>query len=270
MKDKYVTEDLKEEKKEREETNEEEGVDLEQLQGVLKSELDDAQDFIDAIGEDRAEATKYYMGDEPEGGSDLQSEYVSTDVRDSVLYMLPSLLRTFFGTKRVVEFVPSGPEDIPLAEQQTDYINHVIQEKNHGFQVLYDAFKDALVRKTGFVKAFWDDSVTSSTYDYTGLNREQYMALVSDPDVEVVEEEIKYEMQIMLDEMTGEQIEQEFPVEYDVVIRRVKKANKVTIEAIPPEEVLIARDARDIKSSSYVAHRMMTVSYTHLTLPTKA
>ena len=66
MKDKYVTEDLKEEKKEREETNEEEGVDLEQLQGVLKSELDDAQDFIDAIGEDRAEATKYYMGDEPQ------------------------------------------------------------------------------------------------------------------------------------------------------------------------------------------------------------
>ena len=43
MKDKYVTEDLKEEKKEREETNEEEGVDLEQLQGVLKSELDDTQ-----------------------------------------------------------------------------------------------------------------------------------------------------------------------------------------------------------------------------------
>ena len=120
MADKYAKEEIKEEKKEREETNEEENVDLEQLQGVLKSELDDAQDFIDAIGEDRAEATKYYMGDEPEGGSDLQSEYISTDVRDSVLYMLPSLLRTFFGTKRVVEFVPSGPEDIPLAEQQTD------------------------------------------------------------------------------------------------------------------------------------------------------
>tara|TARA_Y100000590_G_scaffold470609_1_gene666909 strand:- start:11625 stop:13784 length:2160 start_codon:yes stop_codon:yes gene_type:complete len=261
MADKYAKEELKEEKKEREETNEEEGVDLLQLQGVLKAELDDAQDFIDAIGEDRAEATKYYMGDEPEGGSDLQSEYISTDVRDSVLYMLPSLLRTFFGTKRVVEFVPSGPEDIPLAEQQTDYINHVIQEKNNGFQVLYDAFKDALVRKTGFVKAFWDDSVTSSTYDYTGLNREQYMALVSDPDVEIVEESVKYEKQIILDEMTGEQVEQEFPVEYDVVIRRVKKSNKVCIEAIPPEEVLIARDARDIKSSSYVAHRMMkTVS----------
>ena len=73
MADKYAKEELKEEKKEREETNEEEGVDLLQLQGVLKAELDDAQDFIDAIGEDRAEATKYYMGDEPESGSDLQS-----------------------------------------------------------------------------------------------------------------------------------------------------------------------------------------------------
>ena len=49
--------------------------------------------------------------------------------------MLPSIMRTFFGTKKVVEFVPKGVEDIPLAEQQTDYINHIIQQKNNGFQI---------------------------------------------------------------------------------------------------------------------------------------
>ena len=256
MAKKYEKKELKEEHEELEEENQQDEVDLEKLQGVLKGELEDAQDFIDAIEEDRNKATRYYMGNEPSSQSDLQSEYISTDVRDSVLYMMPSLMRTFFGTKRVVEFVPNGPEDIPLAEQQTDYINHVIQEKNKGFQVVYDAFKDALVRKTGFIKAYWDDSITCNTYDYTGLNREQYMALVSDPDVEIVEENITYEKQIIIDQLTGEEVEQEFPVSYDVVIKRVKHKDQVVIEAIPPEEVLISRDARDIKTSSYVAHRM--------------
>ena len=127
------------------------------LVGVIKSEMDDAKDFIHQVGEERAESTEYYLGSEPEATSTLQSEFISTDVRDTVLFMLPNIMRTFFGTKKVVEFVPNGPEDIPLAEQQTDYINYIVQQKNQGFNVLYSAFKDALVRKTGFVKGFWDD-----------------------------------------------------------------------------------------------------------------
>ena len=143
---------------------------MENLAGVIKSEMDDASDFIHQVGADRAESTEYYLGNEPEGTSSLQSEFISTDVRESILFMLPSIMRTFFGTKKVVEFVPKGPEDIQLAEQQTDYINYIIQQKNNGFQVLYDAFKDALVRKTGFVKVFWDDTVVATTHEYTGLD----------------------------------------------------------------------------------------------------
>ena len=99
---------------------------MENLAGVIKSEMDDASDFIHQIGSDRAESTEYYLGNEPEGTSSLQSEFISTDVRESILFMLPSIMRTFFGTKKVVEFVPKGPEDIQLAEQQTDYILSLI------------------------------------------------------------------------------------------------------------------------------------------------
>ena len=167
-----------------------EDTDLINLSGVIKSEMDDARDFIYQVGEERAESTEYYLGNEPESTSTLQSEFISTDVRDTVLFMLPSIMRTFFGTKKVVEFIPKGPEDIQLAEQQTDYINHVIQQKNNGFKVLYDAFKDALVRKTGFVKVFWDDSLDATTHEYSNLDPQSYQALVLDPDVEIVEEEI--------------------------------------------------------------------------------
>tara|TARA_Y100001938_G_scaffold89118_1_gene122032 strand:- start:802 stop:2937 length:2136 start_codon:yes stop_codon:yes gene_type:complete len=243
------------------EENQDEVIDTQELQSIIKSEMDDAKDYSDQIGEARAEATEYYLGNEPEANSSLQSEFISTDVRDSILFMLPSIMRTFFGTKKVVEFVPRNVEDIPLAEQQTSYINYIIQEKNPGFKVLYDAFKDALVRKSGFVKAFWDDTISAATHEYTNLTPEAYMALVMDADVEIVKEKVEMQTMTMLDPTTGEEITQETPASYDLTIRRVKKKNQVCIESIPPEEVLISRNARNLDAAPYVAHRMMkTVS----------
>ena len=234
-----------------------EETDMIDLVGVIKSEMDDAKDFIHQVGAERAESTEYYLGTEPEGTSSMQSEFVSTDVRESVLFMLPSIMRTFFGTKKIVEFVPKGPEDIEVAQQQTDYINYVIQQKNRGFQVLYDVFKDALVRKTGFVKVFWDDSVTATTHEFTNIDPQSYQALIMDKNVEVIEESVTQETIITIDPMTGEEITQEIPASYDLTIRRLKPKDQVCIESVPPEEVLISRHARDIETASYVAHRMI-------------
>ena len=234
-----------------------EETDMEHLAGVIKSEMDDAKDFIHQVGAERAESTEYYLGEQPAGTSSMQSEFVSTDVRDSVLFMLPSIMRTFFGTKKIVEFVPHGPEDIAVAEQQTNYVNYIIQEKNQGFQVLYSAFKDALVRKTGFVKIFWDDSISATTHEYTGLDPQSYQALTLDPNVEIVEETVTMETITQLDPMTGEEITQEIPSTYDLTIRRIKSKDQVCIESVPPEEILISRNARDLDTASYVAHRMI-------------
>ena len=234
-----------------------EAMSMDNLVGVIKSEMDDAKDFIHQVGSERAESTEYYLGNEPEGTSTLQSEYVSTDVRESVLFMLPSIMRTFFGTKKIVEFIPKGPEDIQLAEQQTDYINYLIREKNPGFQVLYDVFKDALVRKTGFVKVFWDDSVTSTTHEYSNIDPQSYQALILDKNVEVIEESATQETITTFDPISGEEVTQEIPVSYDLTIRRLKPKDQVCIESVPPEEILISRHARDIETASYVAHRMI-------------
>ena len=238
-----------------------ENANLEELQGVLKSEMDDAKDFIDQIDEERADATDYYLGNSPSAQSSMQSEFVSTDVRDSVLFMLPSIMRTFFGTNKVVEFIPHGPEDIEVAKQQTEYINYIIQQKNPGFKVMYDVFKDALIRKTGYVKAYWDDTISSSTHEYTNISPEAYQALILDPDVEMVKEKVEMQSMTLFDQVTGEEIVQETPASYDVTIRRVKAKDQVVIEAVPTEEILISRYARDLHSSPYVAHRMIkTVS----------
>ena len=228
--------------------------DEEELQSVLKAELDDAKDFIDQVGDERAESTEYYLGNSPEGGSDIQSEYVSTDVRDAVLHIMPSLMRTFFSTKKIVEFIPKNAEDIPLANQQTDYINYIFAQKNPGFNILYSTFKDALIRKTGFVKAYYDQSIDSTTHEYKNLSYEQYVSMMMDEDIEVIEDSPTYVENTVTNEL-GEEETNQVVESYDLKVRRIKSYDKVCVESVPPEEILISRNARSLKDSSYVAHR---------------
>ena len=186
----------------------EEEQDYTELASIIKSEMDDAQDFSEELGQERSENTDYYLGEEPSDTSELQSEYVSTDVREAVLHILPSIMRVFFGTKKVVDFIPKNKEDVALAEQQTNYINYIINQKNNGFQVFYNAFKDALIRKAGFVKAYFDDGLQVTNHNYTGLTEIQKDALILDPNVEVVSQQAEMEMIETVNEL-GETIVQE-------------------------------------------------------------
>jgi hypothetical protein len=233
----------------------------EQLQGVISAEIYDAISFIDDdIGGNRALATEYYyglpFGDEEEG----RSQVVSMDVRDTVQGILPSLMRIFFGPERVVEFAPQGPEDVQSAEQATDYVDFIFKRDNPGFKILHSAFKDALVRKVGIVKYWWDESVEVKAESFSMLDEQTMMFLTEDPDIEIsaVREYPTPNSQPTTDEQ-GNQIPP--PMMYDVEIKRRIKTGKVKIEALPPEEFLIDRRAKSIDEATFVGHRTMkTVS----------
>jgi hypothetical protein len=131
-----------------------------ELQGIVGAEIDDAVDFIDNIVSPvRAKATEYYRGEPFGDEEDGRSQVVSFDVRDTVQAILPSLMRIFTASDYVVEFTPRNPEDVPMAEQATQYVNYIFNRDNDGFMVLHTAFKDALVRKAGIVKFYWDESL---------------------------------------------------------------------------------------------------------------
>ena len=233
----------------------------EQLQGVISAEIYDAISFIDDdIGGNRALATEYYyglpFGDEEEG----RSQVVSMDVRDTVQGILPSLMRIFFGPERVVEFAPQGPEDIASAEQATDYVDFIFKRDNPGFKILHSAFKDALVRKVGIVKYWWDESVEVKAESFSMLDEQTMMFLTQDPDIEIsaVREYPVPGTQPMND---AQGIMTPPPMMYDVEIKRRIKSGKVKIESLPPEEFLIDRRAKSIEEATFVGHRTMkTVS----------
>jgi hypothetical protein len=248
------------------EVPEDEQMSEEELQGVVSSEIVDAINYIDEdIAPIRARATEYYLG-EPFGNEEEgRSQVISMDVRDTIQGMLPSLMRTFFGPEKIVEFVPNGPEDVAMAEQATDYVDFVFKRDNQGFKILHTLIKDALVRKVGIAKFWWDESVKVKAMSFTMLDEQSMMLLTSDPDIEIAAVR-EYpapgmEPQLVMDPSTGQPVMMPVPMMYDVDIKRRIRSGKVKIEALPPEEFLIDRRAKSIDDATYVAHRCMkTVS----------
>jgi hypothetical protein len=235
-------------------------MDEDELQGIVGKEIDDAIDFIDNwISPVRATATQYYrgepFGDEEEG----RSQVVSMDVRDTVQAIMPSLMRIFHGSERTVEFAPNGPEDVAAAEQATAYVNFIMNRDNDGFLVTHSAFKDALVRKVGVIKAYWDDQTKFETHDLSGIDDAGLAAIAADPaaEIEVVASEAMGEPQI--DQMTGQLIPP--PMVHSIRVTYTHPDGRVKIEAVPPEEFLISREAKSVDEADFVAHRrIVTVS----------
>lgn len=235
-----------------EEASEDEEMSEEEFSAVVGSAIDDAADYIDQyVAPAREAATAYYRGDLFGNEEENRSTIVLTEVRDTVLQVLPSLLRVFTSAEKAVEFVPRSMEDVPMAEQATDYVNYVFYQDNNGFKVLYDAFKDALVRKTGIIHWRIDETTDVREYYFEKISLEQYQFLLNDPELEVLEAEEKYTEEMQDGMMMPPK------AEYSIRVRKKEKQRKLVVEAVPPEEFLVSRNARDIETSAYVGRRQL-------------
>ena len=235
-----------------------------ELQAIISQDLVDAVSYIDSdISPTRAKGTEYYRGDLFGNEVDGNSKVVAMEVRDTVSAMLPSLMRVFFSTENVVEFVPRGPEDVKSAQQATDYVNYIFQNDNNGFLTSYAIFKDALVRKCGIAKFWWEDEERVHIDEYTGLDEQTLEMLMQEPDAEV-KIVVSYpdpnvdEMQMTtVDPMTGVPVVMPAPMLHDVQIKRITKDGRIKIMAVPPEELILSRRARSFDDGNIIAHRQM-------------
>jgi hypothetical protein len=235
-----------------------------ELESIIGQDLTDAVSYIDSdISPTRAKGTEYYRGDLFGNEVEGNSKVVAMEVRDTVSAMLPSLMRVFFSTENVVEFVPRGPEDVKSAQQATDYANYIFQNDNNGFLTSYAIFKDALVRKCGIAKFWWEDDEKVSIDQYTGLDDQTLEILMQEPDAEV-KIVVSYpdpnvdEMQMTtVDPMTGQPMAMPAPMVHDVQIKRITKDGRIRIMAVPPEELLLDRRARSFDDATIIAHRQM-------------
>jgi hypothetical protein len=232
-------------------------MDINKLKSIIESEIDDSIGYVetDTVAE-RQEALEYYLrepyGNEVEG----KSQIVTGEVAEVVDGALPQLIRVFTSTDGVVEFQPVNDGDEPFAQQATEYCNWVFYRDNDGFLILHNWFKDALLQKTGIVKAYWDEKIDVNKETYENLSDDDLMMLMQDEDLEVVAQETEEEINEVTDPMTG-QVFQNVTREHKVKVKRTKKDGRVVVENVPPEEFLISKRAKTIQDSPFVAHRRM-------------
>ena len=227
-----------------------------ELQSIVTQDLTDAISYIDSdLSPTRAKGTEYYRGDLFGNEVEGNSKVVAMEVRDTVNAMLPSLMRVFFSSENVVEFVPRGPENVQVAQQATDYVNYIFQNDNPGFMTTYAIFKDALVRKCGIAKYWWEDDIKVHIDEYTGLDDQTLQVLMQEPDAEVKivvsypDPNIDEAQLTTVDPMTGAPMVMPAPMVHDVQIKRVTQQGRIHIMAVPPEELLLDRRARSFEDA---------------------
>lgn len=203
----------------------------------------------DAISTERGDLFDRYMG-EPYGDEvDDRSQVVSSDISDTIEWIMPELMEIFTGGDRVVDFEPLGPDDEQKADQEADVVNHVFMRKNPGFLTLYSFFKDALIQKNGYVKRWWEEKDETRVEEYAGLTPDELMMLASNWRDEGAEVDVI------------EQSEDEDGL--SIKARLSMKTEGLRIAPLPPEEVLVSSRWNSIflDDAPFVAHRrLMTVS----------
>ncbi len=226
-----------------------------ELASKLSNEIDSATgNFNTELSEQREQSMKYYLG-EPFGNEiEGRSEIVTTDVRDTIEYIMPSLMRIFTTHNNVAEFEPEGPEDVEMAQQATDYVNYVFNRQNNGFKVLYDVFKDALISKTGIVKHYWEEKTEVSTENYTNLTEIEYQSILANDDLEVIEHTENVVQKAVTDDF-GNLISPKVS-EHDVKVKKTKDNGQVRVVSVPPEEFLVSRRSTSIEDANFVCHRV--------------
>lgn len=220
-----------------------------EIESIARDAIQDAVDFVESeISSDRIKSQRYFDGEVDIGEEEGRSKVVATKVRDTIRAIKPSLMRVFLSTDKPVEYVPRGPEDVQMAEQATEYMHYVFSEQN-GYRVLNDVFHDALVKKTGVAKVYWDTYQEQENYEFYDLNEMEFRAITEDDDIEILEHTTRMEMSI--DEM-GMSVENP---KHDLKVVRYKDMGKMCIESLPPEEFFVDRNARNLETAYAAIHR---------------
>ena len=191
----------------------------------------------------------------------------------------------------MVRFEPRGPEDIEAAEQETEVINHIVLEKNDGFLVMYQFFKDALISKNGYVKVYYENKEETEKEFYAGLTDDQFALLMKDSEVEITEhteypdEQDMMQRQEAMQQMQGQlqqammaaqqgdqqaqqavqqmqqqlqQLQSQPPAMlHDVRVETTESKGCIEIESIAPEAMMVGCDTPTVslQDARFVQHR---------------
>lgn len=223
------------------------------------------------LSTDRAYAIEMYQGKNIEPAPEGRSQVVDRSVFETIQWILPSLVDIYANGDDVIEIAPVSQEDEAGAKQETQYLNHVILQKNPTlwFVTFITWAMDAMQAKNGYCLAYSEKKRNEEIDRYERQTQEGVAILQQDKDVQV-EVTAEYpdpdyvppQPQPMVDPMSGQPVidpatgqpvmqpEQPVPMLYDVTVTRVQEERKVCYKALPPERCKVSYHTPDFSISA--------------------
>ena len=195
------------------------------IKKIIAEEIDQSSGSSnDAIDAERQKALKYYLGDKGNTKAG-RSAVVSTDVADSIEWILPEIVKAFTQNNEVVTFDPVGPDDSTQAQLESRFVYDVLMKHNNGFLAIHTLVKDALLQKNGFIKVYYNKTNRVAVESYIGITTPELQMILAEDDVELVGQTTS------IDE-SGIDI-------HDVNIRRVELSGSVVVKPVAPENMRV-------------------------------
>ena len=216
---------------------------------------------------DNYNALNYYYARPLGNEQPDRSQMVSPELRDTIEWIKPQLMRMFAGTNNIVRFEADGPEDEELADQQTEACNYIFMRQNNGVMVLHDYIMDALLMRNGYIKTYYEKKRSVKIENYTGLDQDALTKLMTDAkeegdEIEILGQEEKQDFlpnPLALQPPIPGQPPQPPIIPYtcfDIKLRRVSNPGKVCVDAIPREEVVVSPRTRSgLDDSPFYMHK---------------
>jgi hypothetical protein len=192
----------------------------------------------------RAEAERYYMGQELGNEKKGRSSIVMSDLSDVIEWILPSLMRIFCGGDDVCQIQPRGQEDIQTADSNNELVNYQLRIRNKWFMVLHDFFKDALLEKIGVLKYEWvnEDVPYDKEYDNVSLE-ELTVRLLTQPNTKITSQKKNEDGT------------------YNVTLTTTVNDEYPLITCVPPYEVGFTNVTSDVDSCPFLYHKVKRFPY---------
>ncbi|VTU34173.1 hypothetical protein RA8CHR_04920 [Variovorax sp. RA8] len=220
-------------------------MDDKQLLSLLQERESSSAQFVwGTLAQERRRSVREYYrlpyGTEVEGWSDI----VTSEVQDTVEWILPDLVEMFLSSDDAVEFEPTEADDAEYCQQATDTVNHVFRKMNDGFLVLTTAFKDALQIKTGAIHWRKEKKRIRKVITLENVSALE-LAAQSQEDDKIEGQDVT--LVPAIDQMTGQPVfnldgtpavEERFTVR----ISRVVEKKCIKVEAFQPDNLLVQRD----------------------------
>lgn len=138
---------------------------------------------------DRFDALNFYYGRPLGNEVENQSQVVLPELRDTVEWIKPQLMRIFAAAHTPCVFDPENEDDVDQAALETEAVRHVFMAENPGFFIIHDFCMDALLLRNGYIKVYLETKTQAKVEKYSGLTHTEVTQLLGDDeDIEILEQ----------------------------------------------------------------------------------